>query len=280
MEVVKWDGTHEAFDIHKLERSISRLGAPPEIANAIAEQIEVEAHSGMTTQKIYDLAKAKLKEYEPAMHFREDLRTGLARFKGGYDFEKYVRLIFRAHGLDVQDNKVIQGRCVTHEIDGVLEDGDDVIYLEVKHHSSVHKLTPFDVTLAAKAKWDDIQAGYELGTNNFHFTKVLVVSNTKLSSHARSYADCIGLDHLGWNVPEGRGIDVLIEEKSLYPITILKGIQRRERDVLLEREIMTLSQLEASDVRIDAISDSRLSELQEKAGKILRIGQQVNDSIR
>ena len=72
----------------------------------------------------------------------------------------------------------------------------------------------------------------------------------------------------------------MIEEKSLYPITILKGIQKNERDKLLEQEIMTLPQLEASDVRVDGISDSRLTQLQERAGKILRIGQKVNDDIR
>lgn len=275
MEIVKWDGRREQFDLNKLQRSLLRLGAPLEVAKNVSEQIEREAYPGMTSKEIFDLATAKLNLHEPAISLREDLKTSLAKMKGGSDFEEYVRLIFRAHGYTVKGNRVIQGRCVAHEIDGIAESGDECIYLEVKHHSSVHSYTPFDVTLAAKAKWDDLQSGYESGSTSYCFSRVLVVNNTRLSVHASQYAECVGIDHLGWNAPLGRGIDCMIEEKGLYPITILKTLHKEERDILSTNGILTLRQLETTS-GVDGIHELRLNELKDHAAKVMKMSQQVN----
>ena len=276
MEIVKWDGRREQFDIDKLRHSLLRLGAPPELAKSVSEQIEREAYSGITSKEIFDLVTAKLKTHEPAISLREDLKTGLARMNGGSEFEEYVRLIFRAHGYSVKGNTVVQGRCVTHEIDGIAERDDECIYLEIKHHSRPHSYTPFDVTLAAKAKWDDLQAGHESGSTRYCFNRVLVVSNTRLSAHASQYAECVGIDHLGWNVPPGRGFDCMIEEKGLYPITILRTLHEEERDILSKNGILTLQQLEAATAGLDGIQESRFNELKAQAAKIMKISQQVN----
>jgi hypothetical protein len=276
VEIVKWDGRREQFDVGKLRHSILRLGAPPELAKSVSEQIESEAYSGMTSKEIFDLVTAKLKTYEPALSLREDLKTGLARMKGGSEFEEYVRLIFQAHGYTVKGNTVIQGRCVTHEIDGIAERDDECIYLEIKHHSSSHSYTPFDVTLAAKAKWDDLQSGYESGSTRYCFNRVLVVSNTRLSAHASQYAECVGIDHLGWNAPPGRGLDCMIEEKGLYPITILRTLHEEEQAILSGNGILTLQQLKAVPAGIEGIHESRLNELKTQAAEILQLGLRID----
>ncbi|RDE10906.1 MAG: hypothetical protein C4K48_12955 [Candidatus Thorarchaeota archaeon] len=281
VEIVKWDGRREQFDLDKLRHSILRLGAPLELAKSVSEQIEREAYSGMTSKEIFDLVTAKLRTHEPAISLREDLKTGLARMKGGSEFEEYVRLIFRAHGYSVKGNTVVQGRCVTHEIDGIAERDDECIYLEIKHHSSPHSYTPFDVTLAAKAKWDDLQSGHESGSTSYCFNRVLVVSNTRLSAHARQYAECVGIGHLGWNTPPGRGLDCMIEEKGLYPITVLKALHEEERDILSGNGILTLQQLEAATTGVDGIQESRFNELKDQAAKIMKTRLQENcDSVR
>ena len=269
INVIKWDGRKEPFQREKIKRTILRLGAPPIIAEKIARQIEDEAYEEIATRKILDMVFRSLKEYKPVIAFRKDLRTAIGEIKPAPDFEEYVRLILRAHGFKVTSNRVIQGFCVTNEIDGIAEKDGEFIYLEVKHHNDPHTYTPFNVTLAAKAKWDDIKEGFKIGLNNQPFDRVLIVCNTRLTEHARKYADCVGLDHIGWNVPKGHGLERLIEEKKLYPITILKSLTKRERDVLPEHGILTLKQLVEDRSKKRGISKSRLTRIIKEAKSIL-----------
>ena len=151
------------------------------------------------------MAVGLLGERKPSVGKMKDLKTALGAMIPAPDFEEYVRILLHAKDYKVAPNRVIQGFCVTHEIDGILEKDGETIYLEVKNHSNPHTSTPFNVTLAAKAKWDDIQRGYEKGLNEHSFDRVLIVCNTRLTKHADDYARCIGLDHVGWNVPKGAG---------------------------------------------------------------------------
>ncbi|MFB0543944.1 MAG: ATP cone domain-containing protein [Candidatus Bathyarchaeia archaeon] len=269
VNVIKWDGRKEPFQRKKVQRTLLRVGAPPEVAEKIARQIEEEAYEGITTKEILDMIFQRLEKYEPAVTFRKDLRTALGEMRPQPDFEEYVRIVLRAHGYKVTSERVIQGFCVSHEIDGIAEKDGETIYLEVKHHSEPHIYTPFDVTLATKAKWDDIKEGFKKGLNNQSFDRVLMVCNSRLTEHARKYSACVGIDHLGWNCPEGHGFDRFIEEKKLYPVTLLKSLTEEERDKLSDNGILTLRQLVRDRFKIVNISESRISKLVEEAEKIL-----------
>jgi hypothetical protein len=56
------------------------------------------------------------------------------------------------------------------------------------------------------------------------FQQPWLVCNTKFSDDAAQYASCKGMKIIGWNYPEGQGLEYLIEEKKLYPITMLKDL--------------------------------------------------------
>jgi Holliday junction resolvase-like predicted endonuclease len=267
--VIKWDGRKEPFQRKKILRTLIRLGASIEVADRIVKQTEANVYDGITTKEILDMAFKSLEEYKPAVALRKDLRTAIGEIRSAPDFEEYVRLILRAHGYKVVSNRVIQGLCVNHEIDGIAEKNGETIYLEVKHHAKPHTYTPFDVTLTAKAKWDDIKEGYKKGMNGQPFDRVLIVCNTKLTGHAKRYAECIGLDHIGWNAPEGYGLERLIEESKLYPVTILKNLAEKERDILSGDGILTLTQMVENRSRKKGISKSRLTEMIAEAEKVL-----------
>lgn len=267
--MIKWDGREESFQRKKIVRTLRRLGAPSDVADRIVEQIEASVYDGITTSEVLDMVFKGLEEYKPAVALRRDLKTAVGEMKPAPEFEEYVRLILRAHGYKVVSNRVIQGFCVTHEIDGIAEKDGETIYLEVKHHAKPHNYTPFDVTLSAKAKWDDIKEGYKKGMNSQPFDRVLIVCNTKLTGHAKRYAECVGLDHIGWNAPEGHGLDRLIEESKLYPVTILKNLTEKERDNLSGHGILTLTQLVENRSRKKGISKSRLTKMISEAERIL-----------
>ena len=157
--VVKWDGRSEEFDPLKIVRTLTRMGAPQGVAEEIAEDLGDRIEEGMTTKEIYDMAVGELEAHKEIVEFRRDLRDGLARIGSGLHFEEYVRLLLEEYGFKVTGNIVVQGACVTHEVDGIAERNGETLYVEMKHHSVLERYTPFEVTLAAKAKLDDLKEG-------------------------------------------------------------------------------------------------------------------------
>jgi hypothetical protein len=269
--VTKWDGRREPFERSKLLRTLLRLRASETVAEETVNEIEGRLYDGIATKEIQEMAFRLLEKRKPSAALTRDLKTALGRMKPTPDFEEYVRILLRAKGYHVTPNKVIQGFCVTHEIDGIAEKGGETTYLEVKNHSTPHILTPFGVTLAAKAKWDDIQKGYEKGINKTHFDRVLIVCNTRLTQHAKKYAKCIGIDHIGWKTPQGEGIDSMITETNLFPITILKTLSAKEHDCLSEAGIITLDQLLNKQIGKIRMKESRKKELIGAAERIRSI---------
>lgn len=269
VNVVKWDGRREPFNRIKLYKTLIRFGASAGVAEEISKRIESDVYEGITTKKVLDMAVGLLRERKPSVGKMKDLKTALGAMISAPDFEEYVRILFRAKGYEVAPNRVIQGFCVTHEIDGILEKDGETIYLEVKNHSNPHVSTPFNVTLAAKAKWDDIQRGYEKGLNEHTFDRVLIVCNTRLTKHADDYARCIGLDHVGWNAPKGAGIDSIISETGIYPVTILKALTHNDHNMLSEAGIITLDQLITNDLTGVKITKARKEALRKEARMVL-----------
>lgn len=267
--IVKWDGRKVPFQIDKVKTTLLRLGASQELAGKLAEEIASKVYEGIMTKTILDMINEELKKNKPAVKFRRDLRSALGMMNPKPDFEEYVHIILREHGYKVAPAQVIQGFCVTHEIDGIAEKDGKKIYLEVKNHAETHTYTPFPVTLAAKAKWDDIQEGYKRGLNTTSFDNVLIVCNTRFTEHAMQYAKCMGFEHLGWDVPKGRGLNRLIEEKHLYPVTILPDLTEEESARLSESRIYTLRQLVKVDAKEVNIPQHRFKELVEEAKRIL-----------
>ncbi|MFW9830973.1 MAG: ATP cone domain-containing protein [Candidatus Thorarchaeota archaeon] len=266
--VVKWDGRTEEFQAEKIVRTLTRMGAPQAVAEDIAEEIEETIEEGMTTKEVYNLALEALESHKEIIEFRRDLKDGLARIGTGLDFEAYVRLLLTEYGYKVSSNLVLQGACISHEIDAIAERGNETVYVEVKHHSVLERYTPFEVTLAAKAKWDDLKAGCEQGLNDCTFDRVMIVTNTRLTLHAQRYAECVGIDHFGWNIPRGRGIDWFIETKKLYPVTILRTITEEERDQLYAQRILTLKQLVQANPKELDLSEKRVTELVDETHRV------------
>ncbi len=266
--VIKWDGRTEEFDPTKIVRTLTRMGAPQTVAEEIADDLVDRIEEGMTTKEIYNMAVTELETHREVVEFRRDLRDGLARIGGGFIFEDYVRLLLEEYGYKVSGNVIIRGACVDHEIDGIAERNAETVYVEIKHHSVLERYTPFEVTLSAKAKWDDLQAGCEQGLNDCTFDRVLIVTNTRLTKQAQQYAECVGIEHFGWNTPQGRGIDWFIENKKLYPVTILRTVTDEERDVLYTNKILTLNQLVQADPKSVGLRKERVKELIEETHRV------------
>ncbi len=273
MFVTKFDGSKQPFDKSKIIRTCLKLRASIEQANIIANKIEKRAYDGISTKEILRMIFSYLKEFRPSLKYQIDLRDSIALLRPKPDFEHFVADILEEFGYKVMKNQIIQGKCVEHEVDVIAKKNDEIVYVEVKHHVQPHTYTGLDVFLRAKAAFEDLKKGYELRKHNYNFNKAMVVCNTKISDHAKKYANCENIEYIGWKYPEGRSIEEIIEKNKLYPITFLKQLKQKEVISFLDSGIITLKDLIKTNFhdlkRMTRISSNRLSEILRLARNIL-----------
>ena len=241
--VTKADGTKQLFSKEKVMRTCLRMGATITVAESIADEIEARLYDGIETKKILQMIFKSLRRHKPVIRHQIDLRKALSLLKSAPDFERFVQILLSEHGYEVTPNQIIRGRCVEHEVDAIARKNGKTCIVEVKHHIKYHTPTSLDVTRIARAVFEDLTEGNELGLNSLKIDYVLIVCNTKLSEHAKRYADCRGIKHIGWSSPQNRDLQTMIEEKKLYPITFLKGLNVETRNKLTSKGILLLKQL-------------------------------------
>jgi hypothetical protein len=220
-----------------------RMGATKAAAESIAEEIENRTYDGIETKKILQMIFKHLRKHKPATRHQIDLRKALSLLSPKPDFERYIQILLSEHGYEVSPNQIIHGRCVEHEVDAVARKNGKTFIVEVKHHYQYHTPTSLDVSRISRAVFEDVTEAYELGLNNLKIDYALIVCNTKLSEHAKRYADCRGIRHIGWSSPPNRDLQTMIEEKKLYPITFLKGLDTETRNKLVHNGVILLKQL-------------------------------------
>jgi HJR/Mrr/RecB family endonuclease len=271
--VTKFDGTRQPFDRNKVVRTCLRMGATPAVAESIADEIESRVYDGMDTKKVLQMIFRNLKKHKPATRHQIDLRKALSLLNPAPDFERYIQMLLAEHGYEVTQNQIVRGRCVEHEVDAIARKNGKTCIVEVKHHYKYHTPTSLDVSRISRAVFEDVTEAYELGLNNLKIDYAMIVCNTKLSEHAKRYADCRGIRHIGWSSPPNHDLQTMIEEKKLYPITFLKGLNAETRNKLTSNGVILLKQLTEKNPKElrkqTRVSKEKLVSLVDKAQEIL-----------
>jgi len=283
VNVLKYDGSRQPFDKNKIYNTCIRMRATPQEASSVADKVAAKVYEGIPTKKILQLTFTFLRQHRPEIKHRIDLREAISLMRSKPDFERFIQLMLKAEGYDVEPNQIVQGSCVDHEIDAIArkETGkgkgndvrNEVIYVEVKHHIQSHTYTGVGVFLEARATFEDIVEGFKQKKNNCNFNRVLVITNTKLSEHAIRYADCRNISHMAWHDPPERGLEEIVEQHGFYPVTLLRGVDRNIIDRLGDAGIVLLKQLADEDLyklsRETRIPRNVLQELVSKANEIM-----------
>ncbi|MBU5689607.1 MAG: ATP cone domain-containing protein [Candidatus Aenigmatarchaeota archaeon] len=274
MYVKKFDGSRQVFDKKKIYRTCIRIGANEQQANEIVNKVSSKIYNGITTKQILDLIFNEMNKFKSGFAKRIDLRQSISMLDPKPDFEIFSSLILKELGYKIKNNLIISGKCVEHEIDIVAMKNDKTLYVEVKHHQNPHAYTGLDIFLQANSTFQSLKDGFALKKNRIDFNDVLIICNTKISDHAKKYADCMHINYLCWNYPDG-GLERLVEEKKLYPITIIKDLDDQTRKKLTGNGIIILKQIVESNLkdvsRKAKIGLSKLEEIKEDALKILQI---------
>ena len=240
--VIKADGTTEKFALQKLEASLRRAGAPADVAASVAREVEGELREGITTHEIYRSAFKHLREHRRSTAARYSLKQAIQEFgPSGFPFESYLAELFRAEGRDAHTNRIVKGACVEHEVDVIIHEKTNngqertTTYVEAKFHNTPGFKTDLKVALYVEARIEDIRRACE---GPHESVRGMIVTNTKFTSQATTYAHCRSLAMLGWDEPEGESLHERIGKTRLYPVTALTTLSKREKTALLAERVV------------------------------------------
>lgn len=271
--VTKADGTTQLFKREKIVNTCLRMGATKAVAESIASKIESKIYDGINTRKILQMIFRYLRKYKPVIRHQIDLRKALSLLKPAPEFENYIQVLLNNNGYKVTPNQIVKGRCVEHEIDAIASKNGKTCLVEIKHHHNYHTTTSLDVSRISRAIFEDVTEGYTLGLNDLKIDFSMIVCNTKLSEHARRYANCRGISHIGWGSPKNRDLQTMISKENLYPITLLKRLSSHDRHQLTSNRVILLRDLiekNPSELRkLTGISKEKLQGIIRNAKEIM-----------
>ncbi len=243
--ILKANGQREAFDANKLEQSLLRSKASPEIAADVIDHVRKEITDGMTTAQIYKHAFFLLHKLEKPAARAYSLRKGVASLgPSGFPFEKFVAEIFKNLGYETETDQMVTGGCVMHEVDVVAWNDSKLIMSEAKFHNQVGLKSDLKIALYVKARFDDlVEATHMYGGKRRKLDEFWLITNTKFTTTAIEYGMCKGLKMVGWNYPVKGNLQDLIEDGDLMPITCLNDIEGSDLKLLLENGLVLCKQV-------------------------------------
>lgn len=259
MKIIKHSGHVVDFDRRKLRHSLLRSGADPAIADDILFAIEKHLYEGITTKKIYKLAFSMLKKLPGSPAARYNLRTAMQQLgPAGFFFEKFVARLYRAQGFQTRNNLNLQGKCVSHEVDVVLEKEGRIILVECKFHARRESTSDVKVPMYILSRFNDLKVvPNTIFKDGQYFDDCIIVTNNRFTADALAFASCSGLQTLSWDTPDKNSLRQLIDHTGLYPVTCLTTLSGAEKDQLMILDIILAQEIPA---RADELSSIGVSQ--------------------
>ena len=249
IQVTKASGITEDINPDKLRASLLRSGADKDLIEGIIERVLMEIGAYTSTKKIYRLAKKYLRQLNHASVLRYSLKRALFRLgPTGYPFEKYYGAVLNNYGYETDTGLIIEGKCVKHEIDVFALKEDEVSLVECKYHSRAGIPVDVKVAMYVHSRFKDLAPVMASRYPGKKFRGWLV-TNTRCTSDAIKFAKCYGLNIKSWKYPEKRSLEKMIEDKQLYPVTVISGIQRGLINRLIDNNIVLLKDLVSMEIQ-------------------------------
>ncbi len=246
--VHKSSGKKQKYSELKLKRSLYRAGVPKDLAQELIAKINTRnLGKGPSTQDIHKHIYSDLRKKRPVLAAKYNLKRALSDLgPSGYPFEQFVGRLLTAKGYKATTNKIIKGRCVSHEVDVLgVKDKKHFIF-ECKFHNRSGYKSDVQTVLYMKARFDDIKERWEAmeGKEAKHLHKVWIVTNTSFTSEARRYAQCSGMGLMSWRSPAGHSLAELIEETGLHPITALTSLTKKQKQYIVSHDLVLCREAE------------------------------------
>lgn len=248
LQVLKANGQKEAFNEEKVMSSIVRARIPQNLQNQVLTHIRSKVYDGIPTIEIYQSILEFLgKSEHPYSRSRYSLKEAIMLLgPTGYPFEDFIAKILQALGYTTKVRQIMMGKCVSHEIDIIAKKDNRTCMIEAKFHNNIGIRSEVHVALYTQARFQDIKDKNMLD-------EAWLVTNTKTTTDANTYALCSGLKTISWSFPENGSLRDLIEKAGLHPITILTSLSHSSKIALLNNHVVMCKDIHENPHFLDMI---------------------------
>lgn len=237
--ITKADGSTEYFKVEKLRRSLRRAGADAAEINAVIADVNKTLYDGIQTQEIYRHAFSLLRNSRPPAAARYSLRRALFNLgPTGFPFEKFLARLFAAEGYSTKTGVNIHGKCALHEIDVAAFTANHSFVGEAKFHARPGIKSDLQVAMYSYARFLDLKEARICAEDVCGIKEFWLITNTKFTSTAENYGNCVGLNMLSWDYPKRNNLHDRIQRAGVYPITVLQSIHSAQIETLIARGII------------------------------------------
>ena len=134
--ITKSSGEQVKFSIDKLNRSLQHSGASEEMIQEIVQRVQDELYPGISTREIHNRAFALLKKRKSIYVSKYKLKKAIYELgPTGFPFERFIRGILHYSGYETKVGEILEGTCVSHEIDVIAFKNGTLNVIECKFHS-------------------------------------------------------------------------------------------------------------------------------------------------
>ncbi|UQD55032.1 restriction endonuclease [Flavobacterium sp. K5-23] len=274
MKVVKYSGDIVDFEPEKLKKSLIKSGATIAVVNDILRQIGKEVYDGISTKHIYKKAFSLLKKEANSHAARYNLRTGLQQLgPEGFFFEKYIAKLFAAEDYQTKLNLILQGKCVTHEIDVFVKKSNVICMIECKFHSKRDASSNVKIPMYVLSRFNDVKENkHQIFSNEDTVSDCWIVTNNRFTSDAIDFAKCSGINLLSWDYPKGNNLKTKSDIECLYPVTCLTTMTIAEKGKLLILDIILAKELINNSESLEKIglSSKRIKNVMKEVSELCK----------
>ena len=272
IDIIKSSGEKVKFSLEKLRTSLKRSGADDKIVAQILNKVRDELYQGISTKEIYNRAFALLNKKKSHFALKYKLKKAIYELgPTGFPFERFVGAILNYSGYETEVGTILQGKCVSHEIDVLACKNAKTTIIECKFHSEQGNNCDVKVPLYINSRYQDIKDNwYKLKKQDTSLTQGWVVTNTRFTKDALQYGNCCGLYLLSWDYPLNNGLKDRIDRLRLYPITVSSLLTQHEKQFLLSKLVVLCRDLIKDNFYLDhlGISETRKKKILDEISQL------------
>ena len=259
IDIIKSSGEKTKFSLDKLRNSLNHSGAEHNLVEEIVEKVRDELYEGISTNEIYNRAYALLKKKKSVFASKYKLKKAIYELgPTGFPFERFISALLEYSGYSTKVDVILDGICVTHEIDVVAEKNGQTNIIECKFHGEEGRNCNVKIPLYIHSRYNDVKSHWATKKKEAKILdKGWVVTNTRFTEHAIQYGKCAGLYLLSWDYPFKDALKDRIDRLGLYPITVSTLLTNREKQFLLTRDVILCQQLWKDKFYLDHLGISK-----------------------
>lgn len=236
ISITKSSGEKVEFSLDKIKASLRHTGADDTLIEKILNTLADEVYEGITTREVYNRAYAMLKQKRSVLACRYKLKRAIYELgPTGFPFENFVAAILNYSGYHTATGVIVNGRCVSHEIDVDARKNGMANLIECKFHSQQGIKCNVKIPLYINSRSNDIKENWKQKES---FRPMWLVTNTRFTQDALQYGKCMGLYMLSWDHPKDDSLRERIDRLGLYPVTVSTLLTAREKQFLLDKGVV------------------------------------------